>query len=119
MAREHHAPKIFLRTNRFGVPYVSVGFLSLFICLGFMTLSSGANVVFSWLQDLVSVATLVNWIVICTVYLRVYYGMKAQGIDRALLPWKAPLQPYAAWTSLVTFSILLLTGGYTVFIHHQ
>ena len=84
-----------------------------------MTVSSGANTVFAWLQDLVSVATLVGWIVICITYLRLYYGMKAQGIDRALLPWKAPFQPYAAWTSLIAFTILLLTGGYTVFIHHQ
>lgn len=119
MAREGRAPKIFARTSRIGIPYVCVSFLALFICLGFMTLSNSASTVFGWLQDLVSVAALVNWIVITTVYLRFYYGMKKQGIDRSELPWKAPFQPYAAWTSLIAFSILLLTGGYTVFIHKQ
>ncbi|KAE9378092.1 amino acid permease-like protein [Stipitochalara longipes BDJ] len=116
MAREGHAPKIFLRTSRMGIPYVAVAFISLFIALGYMTLSDGASVVFGWLQDLVSVAALIGWIVICTVYLRFYYGCKVQGIDRSELPWKAPFQPYAAWLSLISFALLLLTGGYTVFI---
>jgi yeast amino acid transporter len=119
MAREGHAPKFLLRVNRMGVPYIAVCSLALFICLGFMTLSSSAATVFGWLQDLVSVAALVGWLIICIVYLRFYYGMKKQGIDRSELPWKGPFQPYAAWTSLVAFSILLLTGGYTVFIHGQ
>jgi amino acid transporter len=117
MAREGHAPKILLRVNRMGIPYVAVGFISLFICLGYMTLSSGASTVFSWLQDLVSVSALVGWMVITGVYLRFYYGCKAQGIDRASLPWKAPFQPYAAWLSFISFTILLLTGGYVTFIH--
>ena len=119
MAREGHAPKIFLRTNRMGIPYVAVSFISIFICLGYMTLSAGASTVFGWLQDLVSVSALVGWMTICTVYLRFYYGCKKQGIDRATLPWKAPFQPYAAWLSLISFIILLLTGGYTVFLHKQ
>ncbi|TVY38872.1 Proline-specific permease [Lachnellula occidentalis] len=117
MAKEGHAPKFFLRVNRMGVPYIAVCSLSLFICLGFMTLSDSASTVFGWLQDLVSVSALVGWLIICIVYLRFYYGMKKQGIDRDELPWKAPLQPYAAWTSLIAFTILLFTGGYTVFIH--
>lgn len=119
IAREGRAPKIFLRTNRWGVPYVAVCFMSLFICLGYMTLSDSASIVFSWLQDLVSVSAIINWMIICIVYLRFYYGMKKQGIDRTELPWKGPLQPYAAWTSLIAFGILLFFGGYTVFIHNQ
>jgi amino acid transporter len=119
MAREGHAPKIFLRTNRMGIPYIAVVSISLFICLGFMTLSNGADTVFSWLQDLVSVSALIGWMVITGVYLRFYYGCKAQNIDRATLPWKAPFQPYMAWLSFIAFTILLLTGGYTTFIHGQ
>lgn len=93
-----------------------MSFTSLFIALGFMSLSNGANVAFTWLQDLVSVAALVTWSVICTVYLRFYYGMKAQGISRDELPWKGPFQPYTAWVSLCMFILLLLTGGYTTFM---
>lgn len=56
MAREKHAPKIFLRTNRFGIPYVAIALFGAFICLAYLSLSDGANVAFSWLQDLVSAA---------------------------------------------------------------
>ncbi|KUJ11797.1 uncharacterized protein LY89DRAFT_699848 [Mollisia scopiformis] len=117
MAREGHAPKIFLRTNRMGIPYLAVLSISLFICLGYMTLSNSSSTVFGWLQDLVSVSALIGWMVICTVYLRFYYGCKRQGIDRSELPWKAPFQPYIAWFSLCSFVVLLLTGGYVTFIH--
>ncbi|RDW77706.1 amino acid transporter-like protein [Coleophoma cylindrospora] len=117
MAMNGHAPKFFTKVNRFGVPFIAVGLYSLFMCLGYMTLSSTASTVFTWLQDLVSIATLVNWICICIVYLRFYYGCKKQGIDRhAELPWAAPLQPYTTWVSLVLFVVLLFTGGYATFI---
>ncbi|KAI4527798.1 hypothetical protein K523DRAFT_319322 [Schizophyllum commune Tattone D] len=117
IAREGHAPKIFMRCNRWGIPYVAVVFIGMFISLGYMTLDSSAASVFGWFQDLVASAALVLWIVICMVYLRFYYGCKRQGIDRSELPWAAPFQPYAAWIGLVAFSIIILTQGYSVFIH--
>ena len=118
LARNGHAPKIFTRLNRFGVPYVAVALFGLFMCLGYMTLSNTASTVFTWLQDLVSISTLVNWICICVVYLRFHYGCKKQGIDRQHdLPWAAPLQPYTTWAALILFIILLFTGGYATFIH--
>jgi amino acid transporter len=85
-----------------------------------MTLSNSASTVFTWLQDIVAIATLVNWMTICTVYLRFHYGCKKQGIDRHTeLPWAAPLQPYSTWFSLIVFTILFLTGGYSTFIHNH
>ncbi|KAG7441730.1 uncharacterized protein BT62DRAFT_1042308 [Guyanagaster necrorhizus] len=119
IAQEGHAPKTFLRVNRFGVPYVAVGFLAAFMALAYMTLQDGASKVFGWLQDLVSAATIIHWIIICMVYLRFYYGMKRQGISRDELPWTSPFQPYAAWLGFSAFCLILLTGGYAVFIHDK
>jgi yeast amino acid transporter len=119
MAVEGRAPKVFTRINRFGIPYLSVLFYGMFMALGYMSLSSTADTVFSWLKDLVSISTLVNWMVITVTYLRFYYGCRKQGIDRRRLPWAAPLQPYMSWWSLCLFIILLLTGGFSTFIHGQ
>ncbi|KAF2769845.1 amino acid transporter-like protein [Teratosphaeria nubilosa] len=119
LAKEGRAPAFFGRVSRFGIPYVAVIFLALFVCLGYMSLSSGAATVFGWLQDLVSVSALINWSIICLTYLRFYYAMKKQGISRDRLPWKAPFQPYVAWVGLVFFILLLLTGGFKVFIHNH
>ncbi|KAK0118313.1 hypothetical protein ONS95_012607 [Cadophora gregata] len=117
LAMDGRAPKIFTRLNRFAIPYLAVAFFSVFMCLGFMTLSEGASVAFDWLQDLVSISTLINWLTICVTYLRFYYGCKKQGISRSSLPWSAPLQPYITWVSATIFVLLLITGGYATFIH--
>jgi amino acid transporter len=116
LAQEGHAPKLFTRLNRFGVPWMSVAAVGSFLALGYMTLSSAASVVFDWLQQLVSAASLVHWINIEVIYLRFFYGCKKQKISRTELPWKSPFQPYAAWISLVSFTTILLTGGFYVFI---
>lgn len=50
LAREGRAPRFFARVNRFGIPWISVLFLALWVCLGYMSLSNGAATVFSWLQ---------------------------------------------------------------------
>lgn len=118
LAMQGQAPAIFTRLNRFGSPYVAVTPFVVFIALGYMSLSSSASDVFNWLQDIVSIATLVNWMTICVVYLRFVYGCKAQGIDRHKeLPWAAPFQPYTTWASLVLFILLFFTGGFATFIH--
>ncbi|KAJ5332538.1 uncharacterized protein N7506_006321 [Penicillium brevicompactum] len=118
MAKQGFAPGIFTRINRFGVPWVAVALYAVFMSLGYMTLSSSASTVFTWLQNLVSISTLVNWICICVTYLRFYYGCKAQGINRHKeLPWAAPFQPYITWVSLVIFVLLFFTGGFTTFMH--
>lgn len=121
MAVNRHAPKIFTRISRWGVAYVAVAFYGVWIALGYLSVGGGsAATVFNWLQDIVSIATLVNWIVICIVYLRFYYGCRKQGINRHTeLPWAAPLQPYMTWASLTLFVVLLFTGGYVSFIHGE
>lgn len=117
LAAEGRAPACFGRLNRYAVPWVAACLYGLFICLGYMTIDASASTAFSWLQDLVSISTLVNWITICITYLRFFYGMKAQGIDRKELPWAPPLQPYITWASLTMFLLLLITGGYATFVH--
>ena len=117
MAKQGHAPAIFKRVNRFTIPYVAVALYGVFMALGYMTVSKSASEVFTWLQDIVSISTIVNWICILVVYLRFLYGCKKQGIDRHReLPWAAPLQPYTTWASLIVFILLFFTGGYTTFM---
>ncbi|KAG5961358.1 hypothetical protein E4U56_003918 [Claviceps arundinis] len=119
LALDGHAPPFFKRTNRFGTPWISVAAVGSFMLLGYLTLSSAASVVFGWLQGLVSAASFVHWINIEIVYLRFFYGCRKQGIRRDELPWKSPFQPYGAWLALVMAIILLLTGGFHVFIDGQ
>jgi amino acid transporter len=117
MAVHGHAPAFLKRMNRFGIPYIAVCFFGVFMCLGYMTLSDSASTVFTWLQDIVAISTLVDWGIICIVYLRFYYGCRKQGVDRHKeLPWAAPFQPWSTWASLVLFVLLLFTGGFSTFM---
>ncbi|KZP01295.1 hypothetical protein CALVIDRAFT_548111 [Calocera viscosa TUFC12733] len=116
LAIEGHAPSIFKKVNRFGIPWIAVCSIGAFLLLAYMSVSDNASLVFTWFQDLVGSAALVLWIVICMVYLRFYYGCRAQGIDRHReLPWAGPFQPYAAWISAFAFTLILITGGFPVF----
>ncbi|CRK00931.1 hypothetical protein BN1723_020866, partial [Verticillium longisporum] len=40
-------------------------------------------------------------------------ALRIQGIDRATLPYAAPLQPYLSWFGLFFIVLILLTNGFT------
>lgn len=59
---------------------------------------------------------LIVWFGIGITYLRFFYGLKAQGIDRRELPYRAPLQPYLTIYSVSMIFLILFFANYTVFI---
>lgn len=116
LAKNGHAPKVFLRINRFGIPWTAATLFTVFMALGYLATSNGAAQVFTWLQDLLSTTILVNWSVILITFLRFYYGCKKQRISRKELPYQSPFQPYYAWPSLFMCILLLVTGGWKAFL---
>ncbi|GAA5943941.1 hypothetical protein JCM10213_009037 [Rhodosporidiobolus nylandii] len=44
-------------------------------------------------------------------------AMKAQGMSRDELPWKAPGQPYIAWAGLGITAVVTLFKGFDSFVH--
>lgn len=88
-------------------------------CLGFLAylnLSSGATVVFNWLVNVSTAAVLLCWFGISLTYLRFYYACKVQGLDRNLLPYKSPFQPYLGWIGTIATLIILIFNGFYVFL---
>ena len=65
---------------------------------------------FGWFAAMTSVAGLVTWFGISVTYIRFYAGLKAQGIDRAKLPFKSSLQPYAAWYAAGMITIICIVS---------
>jgi len=116
LAAAGNAPKIFLKTSKKGLPYVSIIFCACFALLAYMGVSAGAGKVFGWLANMTAVAGLLTWFGICVTYLRFYYGMKAQGYDRTKLPFSSPLQPFAAWYAMVFCFVICLFSGWSVFL---
>lgn len=118
LALAGNAPKVFAKTTTWGLPWVSllvsfvVGFLS------FMSVGVGsAGEVFGWLSTMTSVTGLLTWVGILITYLRFDAGVKAQGIDRDLFPYKSTLRTAGAIYALVMCCLILLFNSYTVFIN--
>lgn len=110
LAAAGNAPKIFLRTSRNGLPYLSVIFCSLFTLLGFMGVNSGSGRVFGWFSNMTAVAGLMTWFGISFTYIRFHKGLKAQGFDRTTLPFYSRLQPFAAWYSMIACLIICVVS---------
>jgi amino acid transporter len=115
LAIKGQAPKIFLRTTSWGVPYVCVLFNTAFMFLAFMALSSNAMTVFWWLVDLTAAGVLVSWSAILTNHIRLNLAMKKQGISRTELPFHNFWTPYSSPVALFMCLTILFTGGFSVF----
>ncbi|KAI5477899.1 amino acid transmembrane transporter [Pseudohyphozyma bogoriensis] len=113
-----NAPRVFAKLTPYGLPWVSLLVCVLVGLLSYM--SAGAHTagqVFNYFADMTSVCGLIGWAGICYTYIRWYNGMKAQGIDRDALPYRAPLQPYLTWYSMIACCVILFFSGFQVFIN--
>ncbi|UKZ76969.1 hypothetical protein TrVFT333_004685 [Trichoderma virens FT-333] len=99
-----------------GVPVYCVGFVLLFALLSFLQLSSNTAVVLNWFVSLVTASQLINFCAVCVSYLCFHRALKAQGISRDSLPYKAWFMPYAAWYAMAWTFVMAFVGGYTVFL---
>ncbi|KAF4628218.1 hypothetical protein G7Y89_g9930 [Cudoniella acicularis] len=117
LALKKQAPQVFLRTTKYGIPYVCVILQTLVATLAYMSLSNGALTVFYWFLDLTAAGTLVSWSVILFNHIRLHQGLKKQGIAKEELPWHHWWTPYTSWAALASCILFLLTGGFSVFVN--
>ncbi|GAA5975986.1 hypothetical protein JCM10908_005347 [Rhodotorula pacifica] len=114
------APAFLKKTNSWGLPYYCVLVGVLFSLLSYMSAGSkSAGTVFNYFANMTSVCGLLTWWGICLTATRFYRGLKAQGIDRKMLPYRAPFQPFLAWYGLIFSSVVLFFNGWQVFVHGE
>lgn len=111
LARDGQAPKIFMRTTQKGVPIYGVIATSCFSLLAYMNISSSSATVFGYFVSLVTVFGTLNWINILLSYVGFVRGMKAQGMTRAELVYRGPLQPYGAYVALILTIVITFFNG--------
>ncbi|KAF2185740.1 putative proline-specific permease [Zopfia rhizophila CBS 207.26] len=115
VAQNGQAPRFLLRCSKKGVPYYCVAITASISLLTYMSVSTGANTVFLWFQNLTTIAQLFTWCCICISYIRFREALIAQGVDRNTLVFKSPWQPYTAYGSLCYFILIILFNGFAVF----
>jgi len=122
LAQNRQAPRFLLTCSKAGVPIYCVAITASISLLTFLSVKEGGpSVVFGWFQNLTTIASLFTWCSICIAYIKFHAALKAQGVDRNTLVFKAPFQPYLAWAALFFFAIIILFNGFIVFVgkHHQ
>lgn len=122
LAQNKQAPRFLLRCSKAGVPYWCVIFTVLISGLTYLSVASGGpSLVFTWFQNLTTIASLFTWCSICVAYLQFHKALKAQGVDRNTLVFRSHFQPYTAWFAIVFFTIIIIFNGFDVFVgeHHS
>ncbi len=117
LAAKGMAPKIFLRTNKFGLPYVGVIFSAIFIPLAYMSVSSKSANVFNWFQNMTSSLLLVGWMLISANHVALHRALRAQGYTKEDLPFNFRLGSLPGWISGIASFLIFITAGFKVFIH--
>ena len=98
-----------------GVPYYAILITASVALLTFMSTSTGASTVFTWFQNLTTIASLFTWMAVSIAYIRFHAALKAQGISRNTLVFKSKYQPYTAYFSLAFFGMITLLNGFYTF----
>ncbi|KAI5949583.1 hypothetical protein KGF54_005460 [Candida jiufengensis] len=119
LASKKQLPKIFLRVNKHGLPYIAVGFTCAFLPLAYMASSSSSSTVSSWFSNVISANTLFSWIVMSINHIALHRALKAQGFTRKDLPYTflGKYGEFCGWYSLFFAVLFLITGGFPIFIH--
>jgi amino acid transporter len=116
LAQNGQAPRFLLKCSKSGVPVYAVGVTASISLLTYLSCGSGgASKAFGWFQNITTLAQLFSWVSICAAYLKFYYALKAQGVDRNTLVFKSKFQPYTAWVSLIFFSVIIIFNGFYTF----
>ncbi|KAF9524602.1 general amino acid permease AGP2 [Crepidotus variabilis] len=116
LSLEGKVPKVFSKCTKNGVPIYSVMVTLAIGLLAFLQLSNDAAVVLQWITSLVTASEVINFAIIAFSYIQFYKGLKAQGISRDTLPYKARWQPYSAYYAFIATATMTFLAGYTVFL---
>ena len=122
LAQNRQAPRFLLMCTRTGVPIWCVLITASISGLTYLSVRSGGPAtVFSWFQNLTTIASLFTWSSIVVAYIQFHKALKAQGVDRNTLVFKSKFQPYLAWSALLYFVVIILFNGFHVFTgeHHS
>ncbi|PYI03538.1 putative arginine permease [Aspergillus sclerotiicarbonarius CBS 121057] len=117
LAARGHAPRVFLKTRKDGLPWVCVLFCGSFSLLSFMAASQGkAGTVFGYFSNMTAICGMISWAGILWTSIRWHKSLKVHGIDRNTLPFRAPLQPYLSYYGICICVMVIIFGGFTAFI---
>ncbi|KAK3312626.1 putative arginine transporter [Apodospora peruviana] len=116
LANDGSAPRILSKTTAHGVPMYAVLVTAAIGLLAFLNVSNNAATVFNWFLNITAVAGFITWANINVAHIFFQRALKAQGVSRDSLPYKAFWQPWFSWYGLFWCVLITLTQGFTAFM---
>ncbi|CAK7910230.1 probable lysine/arginine permease Can3p [[Candida] anglica] len=117
LAQDGAAPRIFLKLNKYGVPFIGCLFAAIFGSLAYLNEKDTASEVFGYITSTVSIFGVINWIYILVAYIGYYRAIVEQHVPRDDIPFRMWWQPYSTYVALFLISIVTIFNGYSAFIH--
>lgn len=117
LALRGQGPRFLTYCTKNGLPLTAVLVTCCFSLLSFMTVSSGAEQVFYWLQNLTATGGFIGWFCINLTYIFFRRGMVSQGFDLKENIYNHSWQPYLAWWGIFWTIFFTLVNGYAVFFN--
>ncbi|KAI4726027.1 dicarboxylic amino acid permease [Aureobasidium sp. EXF-10728] len=117
LALDGKAPKIFAWTDKRGLPLPALANSSAFCLLAFMCVNTASKKVFGYFLSMVSVFGLLTWISILVSHICFCRAVKAQKISSDMFAYRAPLRHYGSIGALMFLSLLVITNGFSTFVH--
>lgn len=117
LAIKGHAPEIFARTNKRGVPYYALGLSSLICCIAFLNVASESREIFLYFVNLVSIFGLLTWVSILVSHVYFVKARRAQGVpdNDPRVVYRSPFGLWGTYFALAFCVLISLTKNFTVF----
>ncbi|CAM5636554.1 Gamma-aminobutyrate permease OS=Lysinibacillus sphaericus OX=1421 GN=LS41612_21695 PE=4 SV=1 [Lysinibacillus sphaericus] len=115
LAVDGHAPKIFTKLSRRGIPIYALLLTLAVGCLAFLASFFGDGVVYMWLLNASGMSGFIAWLGIAFSHYRFRRAFEAQGLDPKLLPYKAKLYPFGPLFAFTVCMIVVIGQNYTAF----
>ncbi|KAJ4264230.1 hypothetical protein NW762_005424 [Fusarium torreyae] len=112
LSKNGQVPKISQKCDKNGTPWVAVFLVIALSLISCLSCSASSSVAFTCFQNLATLSSLFTWFSVSLIYFRFHSALKTQGIDRSSLVFKAPLQPYLAYFSMIYFGIIIVFSGF-------
>ena len=116
MSKEGNAPKIFRRTNRFGVPTTALAATAVFGLLGFLCNYLGSGRLFLWLVNVSSLAGFIAWTGIAVSHYQFRKHYLKQGYALEDLPYQAKGYPAAPLFALILSLIIMIGQAFVLLL---
>lgn len=108
LARDRQAPKLFLKTNKNGVPVFALGLSSTVLLLTAILSYVLPSKVFVILASSSGFLAMINWLTISTTHY--FYRKKWLAKDPERVKYKAPGYPYSSFVLIILILLIFLTS---------